>query len=65
MTLKSILNSRKPQVPTFQARNVLGTIVASLDTCTHLGPKVRDADELLQHVLGEDVGVPRLLDVIR
>lgn len=31
----------------------------------YLCPQVRDADELLQDVLGQDVGVARLLDVIR
>ena len=31
----------------------------------YLCSQVRDADELLQDVLGQDVGVARLLDVVR
>lgn len=31
---------------------------------THLGPQVRDADELLQHIFGKNVGVTCLLYVI-
>lgn len=35
-----------------------------LSTLTHLGSKVRYADELLKHILGKDIGITSLLDII-
>lgn len=32
---------------------------------THLGPKIRYADEFLKDILGKDIGITSLLDVIR
>ena len=32
---------------------------------THLGSEIRDDDELLEHVLGQNVRVAGLLDVVR
>ena len=36
----------------------------AIQVSRYLGPQVRDHDEFLQNVLGEDVGVARLLDVV-
>lgn len=36
-----------------------------MNTQTYLSSQIRDADELLEDILGQDVGVARLLDVIR
>lgn len=45
-------------------QNELCKLPAGTNSSTNLSTQIRDDDELLQHVLGQNVGVARLLDVV-